>query len=68
MIWLNATRDKIKSENPEFSLPDISRKAGELWKKMDDKSEWEAKAAKSKEEYIKVFIFKFYLYIIFYNN
>ncbi|XP_034949170.1 FACT complex subunit Ssrp1 [Chelonus insularis] len=51
MLWLNATRDKIKSENPGISVTEISKKAGEMWKELKDKSEWEQKAAKLKKEY-----------------
>lgn len=53
MIWLNSTREKIKSDNPGISVTDVARKAGELWKEMTDKSEWEEKAAKEKEKYIE---------------
>jgi len=53
MIWLNENREKIKEDNPGISFTDISKKGGELWKELKDKSEWENKAAKSKEEYLK---------------
>ncbi|XP_077588589.1 FACT complex subunit SSRP1a [Stigmatopora nigra] len=53
MLWLNSSREKIKSENPGISVTDISKKAGELWRGLgkDDKEEWEAKAAEAKKEY-----------------
>ena len=34
MLWLNANREKIKSEHPGISITDLSKKAGELWKAM----------------------------------
>lgn len=51
MIWLNATREQIKKDNPGISITEIAKKGGELWKELKDKSEWEGKAAKAKEEY-----------------
>ncbi|KAG8240393.1 hypothetical protein J437_LFUL002536 [Ladona fulva] len=53
MMWLNASREKIKSDNPGISVTEVSKKAGEIWRDMKDKSEWESKAAKAKEEYSK---------------
>ncbi|XP_058174044.1 FACT complex subunit Ssrp1-like isoform X2 [Anopheles ziemanni] len=51
MLWMNATRDQIRKDNPGLSITDISKKGGELWKELKDKKEWEAKAAKAKEDY-----------------
>ncbi|KAJ7420791.1 FACT complex subunit SSRP1 [Willisornis vidua] len=34
MLWLNASREKIKSDHPGISITDLSKKAGELWKAM----------------------------------
>ncbi|KAH0560943.1 FACT complex subunit Ssrp1 [Cotesia glomerata] len=51
MLWLNATREQIKKDNPGISVTEVSRKAGEMWKEMKDKSEWEQKAAKAKKEW-----------------
>ncbi|KAL1132560.1 hypothetical protein AAG570_010512 [Ranatra chinensis] len=51
MLWFNENREKIKTDNPGISFTDIAKKGGELWKKLDDKSEWEKKCAKLKEEY-----------------
>uniref|UniRef100_A0A1B6EEE8 FACT complex subunit SSRP1 n=1 Tax=Clastoptera arizonana TaxID=38151 RepID=A0A1B6EEE8_9HEMI len=53
MLWFNENREKIKSDNPGIAFTDIAKKGGELWKKLEDKSEWEAKAAKQKEEYME---------------
>ncbi len=38
MIWMNANRDKIKKDNPGFTIGDVAKKAGELWKALSDKS------------------------------
>ncbi|XP_075220675.1 structure specific recognition protein [Lycorma delicatula] len=51
MLWFNENREKIKSDNPGIAFTDIAKKGGELWKKLEDKSEWEAKSAKLKAEY-----------------
>jgi len=53
MIWLNNARDQIKKENPGIKVTEIAKKGGELWREMKDKTEWEAKAAKAKEDYEK---------------
>lgn len=39
MMWLNASRERIKSENPGISITEISKKAGEMWRQLgkDDK-------------------------------
>lgn len=34
MLWLNANREKIKSDHPGISITDLSKKAGEIWKGM----------------------------------
>lgn len=51
MLWLNEQRESIKKENPGIKVTEIAKRGGELWRAMKDKSEWEAKAAKQKEEY-----------------
>lgn len=50
-IWLNEHREQIKKENPGISITEVSKVAGQKWKTVDDKSEWEAKAAEAKKEY-----------------
>lgn len=52
MLWLNSTRESIKADNPGIKLTEIAKKGGEMWRELKDKSEWEAKAAKAKKEYI----------------
>ncbi|KAG5326253.1 SSRP1 protein, partial [Pseudoatta argentina] len=52
MLWLNSARDSIKADNPGLSITDIAKKGGEMWRELKDKSEWEAKAAKAKKDYM----------------
>ncbi|XP_022223019.1 high mobility group protein Z [Drosophila obscura] len=51
MLWLNETRESIKKENPGSKVTDIAKRGGELWRGLKDKTEWEQKAIKMKEEY-----------------
>ena len=37
-IWLNEHREDIKEEFPGISVTDLSKKAGERWKEVTDKS------------------------------
>ncbi|XP_037949112.1 high mobility group protein Z [Teleopsis dalmanni] len=53
MLWLNENREQIKKDNPGSKVTDIAKKGGELWRAMKDKSEWEQKAIKMKEDYNK---------------
>ncbi|KAF4521067.1 hypothetical protein B566_EDAN012366 [Ephemera danica] len=53
MLYLNENRERIKSKNPGIAFTEIPKKAGEMWRELSDKSEWEAKAAESKAEYEK---------------
>ncbi|KAI4819246.1 hypothetical protein KUCAC02_004502 [Chaenocephalus aceratus] len=45
MLWLNASRERIKSENPGISITEISKKAGEMWRTLskEDKEKEEKK-------------------------
>ena len=38
MIWLQENRPMIKQKHPGASLGEIGKKAGELWKALDDKT------------------------------
>lgn len=38
MLWLSEVREQIKQENPGISVTELSKVAGEKWKKMEDKS------------------------------
>ncbi|XP_032517276.2 high mobility group protein D-like isoform X1 [Danaus plexippus] len=53
MLWLNSAREQIKSENPGLKVTEIAKKGGEIWRSMKDKTVWEEKAAKAKEQYTK---------------
>lgn len=53
MLWLNEARVSIKKDNPDFKVTEVAKKGGELWRGLKDKSEWEAKAATAKQNYIK---------------
>ncbi|XP_034545975.1 FACT complex subunit SSRP1a isoform X2 [Notolabrus celidotus] len=55
MLWLNASREHIKSENPGISITEISKKAGEMWRQLgkEEKEEWDTKAAEAKRQYDK---------------
>lgn len=53
MLWLNSAREQIKADNPGLKVTEIAKKGGELWRGMKDKSVWEEKAAKAKEQYTK---------------
>ncbi|XP_074504855.1 FACT complex subunit SSRP1a [Sebastes fasciatus] len=55
MLWLNASRERIKSENPGISITEISKKAGEMWRQIgkEEKEEWDIKAVEAKKQYDK---------------
>jgi len=38
MLWLNEARAQIKQEHPGISVTELSKVAGEKWKKMEDKT------------------------------
>ena len=53
-LWLNSEgREKIKEENPGIIVTEVSKKAGELWAKIDKgtKERFEEKAKAAKEKY-----------------
>lgn len=50
-IWMNENREKIKEKNPGLSVTEFGKKAGEMWKSLTDKAEWEKKAADDKKRY-----------------
>ncbi|XP_055677009.1 high mobility group protein Z-like [Lutzomyia longipalpis] len=54
MLWLNENREQIKKDNPGIKVTEIAKKGGEMWRNMKDKTEWEGKAAKQKDEYTKL--------------
>ena len=38
MLWLSEIREQIKGENPGISVTELSKVAGEKWKKIEDKT------------------------------
>ena len=38
MIFSNAKREQIKEENPGIVFTDIAKKAGDMWKALEDKT------------------------------
>ena len=38
MLWMNDIRAKIKEDNPGISVTELSKKAGEMWKTVGDKT------------------------------
>lgn len=38
MLWLNDIRSEIKKDNPGISITELSKKAGVLWRALDDKT------------------------------
>uniref|UniRef100_A0A0B7A0T5 FACT complex subunit SSRP1 n=1 Tax=Arion vulgaris TaxID=1028688 RepID=A0A0B7A0T5_9EUPU len=52
-LWLNEHREQIKEENPGITIIDLSKRAGEMWKEVTDKTEWDEKAKEAKADYQK---------------
>ncbi|RXG54821.1 FACT complex subunit Ssrp1 [Armadillidium vulgare] len=50
-LWLNEMRETIKKKNPGISITEISKKAGQMWREVKDKTEWEEKAVEAKARY-----------------
>lgn len=50
-LWLAENREQIKKDNPGFSITDVTKRAGELWKEVTDKSKWEEQAAEAAAKY-----------------
>ena len=38
MLWLSEIREQIKQEYPGISVTELSKKAGEKWKLVEDKT------------------------------
>lgn len=51
MLWLSEIREQIKQEYPGISVTELSKKAGEKWKLVEDKTEWQDKAKEAKLKY-----------------
>eukprot|EP01062_Namystynia_karyoxenos_P077868 TRINITY_DN7935_c0_g1_i1.p1 TRINITY_DN7935_c0_g1~~TRINITY_DN7935_c0_g1_i1.p1 ORF type:complete len:233 (+),score=117.72 TRINITY_DN7935_c0_g1_i1:92-700(+) len=51
-LWLNAEgRAQAKVKNPSASIGEVGKIAGDIWKDMADKQQWEDKAKEAKEQY-----------------
>lgn len=53
-LWLGENREQIKRDNPGMKVTEIAKRAGELWRGLEDKREWEQKAAEAKDRYAKL--------------
>lgn len=55
MPWLNASREKIKSDHLGISITNHSKKADTIWKGMfwEKKEEWGCKAEDTEKKYEK---------------
>ncbi|XP_027045962.1 FACT complex subunit SSRP1-like [Pocillopora damicornis] len=51
MLWLSEIREQIKGENPGISVTELSKVAGEKWKKIEDKTKWQEMAKEAKKKY-----------------
>ena len=52
-LWMNENREKIKKDYPGLSMTEMTKKAGEIWRDMKDKTKWSAKAEADKKRYEK---------------
>lgn len=52
-LWANENRDRVKEKYPDLKLTDVSKKLGEMWKEVSDKSKWEKEATRLQDVYRK---------------
>ena len=52
-LWMNANREKIKQDNPGISVPELGKRAGQIWSEKKNKSKWIEKAKEDKLRYKK---------------
>jgi len=50
-LWMNHNREQIKKDHPGLSMTDMTKKAGEIWRDLADKTEWNSKAEEDKKRY-----------------
>ena len=50
---MNANREKIKQDNPGISVPELGKRAGQIWSEKKSKSKWIEKAKEDKLRYEK---------------
>lgn len=53
LLFLADVREQIKKDNPGISVTEVTKKAGEMWKELSDKSKFEEAAAVAKKKYEK---------------
>ncbi|KAJ7386955.1 FACT complex subunit ssrp1 [Desmophyllum pertusum] len=51
MLWLTEIREEIKQEHPGIVVTELSKVAGEKWRNIEDKTEWQEKAKEAKARY-----------------
>ena len=53
MMMVQDIRDSLKKDHPEWSVTDISKEAGRLWREMksDEKDKYQKKAQKARDDY-----------------
>lgn len=50
-FWLNEHREQIKTDNPGISITDLTKKAADMWKEVEDKTKWDKMNEEAKENY-----------------
>jgi structure-specific recognition protein 1 len=53
MYFVKDKRPEIAKKNPKDSVTEVAKKLGEMWRKVKDRTEYEALAAKDKKRYEK---------------
>lgn len=51
MIFLSHQREQIKRDNPGMKITEIAKRGGELWRALEDKSQYHQEAAEAKDRY-----------------
>lgn len=52
-LYLADMREQIKKDHPGITITEITKKAGEMWREVSDKTKWDEAAAVAKKEYEK---------------
>lgn len=56
MLWLNSSRERIKSENPGISITEISKKAGEMWRQLTKDEKEVSRENMEEPSFISLFV------------
>jgi hypothetical protein len=51
LFFTKEHRDSLRKENPDMSLPDLTKKMGAMWRECADKSKYEALSKQDKDRY-----------------